>query len=163
MSVRDPRPAAARRTAVGTARSTRRKVTVLATWLFIVPMLAFFSFSVVAGARTFNKPDYEAAVKQLPKDQPIVQVDARHGGDPNDGLLSNFTQQHLVCSVTGGELARIQAHYRTGRLTVGRLDIVTVYGANDHDLRSYLGDNGVRCVLVRVASVFFLPFDPHGS
>jgi len=164
MSVRDPRLAAAQRTAVGSARGTRRKITVLATWLFIVPMLAFFSFSVVAGARTFQKPDYASAVKQLPADRPIVQVDVSKGSDPDsNGLLPSFDRSHFVCSVTSSELARIQQHYRTGRLRVGPLDIVTVYGANDQDLRSYLGDNGVRCVLVRVASIFFLPFDPHGS
>ncbi|HTZ04236.1 MAG TPA: hypothetical protein VMB53_00605 [Gaiellaceae bacterium] len=136
----------------------------LATWLFIVPMLALFSFSVVAGAHTFQKPDYASAVKQLPADQPVVQVDVSKGSAPSSpGLLPDFSQQHFVCSVTQSELARIQQRWRTGRLSIGRLDIVTVFGANDQELRSYLGDNGVRCVLVRVASIFFLPFDPHGS
>jgi hypothetical protein len=163
MSVSDPRPAAAQRTAAKSARGTRRKLTVLATWMFIVPLLSFFSFSVVAGARTFNKPDYAGAVKQLPPNQPIVEVPAAPS-DNNDGLLGTFQQQKFVCSVTTSELAKIQQHYRTSRFTIGRsLDIVSVYGANENDLRSYLGNNGVRCVLVHVASIFFLPFDPHGS
>jgi len=162
MSVSDPRPAAAQRTAASKARGTRRRITVLATWMFIVPLLSFFSFSVVAGARTFTKPDYEGAVKQLPTDKPVVEVPAAPQ-DNGDGLLGNLQQQHFVCSVTGSQLVRIQQRYRTSRFTVGHIDIVSVYGANERDLRSYLGDNGVRCVLVRVATVFFLPFDPHGS
>jgi hypothetical protein len=166
MSVSDPRPAAAQRTAASDARGTRRSIKVLATWMFIVPMLSFFSFSVVAGARTFDKPDYAGAIKQLPKNQPVVVVPAAPQ-DNNDGLLGSFEQQHFVCSVTASELARIQARYHTTRLTIGHgshaLDVVSVFGANERDLRSYLGDNGVRCVLVRLASVFFLPFDPHGS
>lgn len=166
MSVRDPRPAAAQRTAASKARGTRRRITVLATWMFIVPLLSFFSFSVVAGARTFNKPDYEGAVKQLPQDEPVVDVPAAPQ-DNSDGLLGSIQQQHFVCSVTGSQLTRIQQRYRTSRFTIGHggnaVDIVSVYGANERDLRSYLGDNGVRCVLVRVATIFFLPFDPHGS
>jgi hypothetical protein len=159
MSVSDPRPAAAQRTAASKARGTRRRITVLATWMFIVPLLSLFSFSVVAGARTN---------KQLPQGQPVVQVSpAPSDNDGTSGLFDRVTHEHLVCSVTASELVRIQAHYRTGRFTVGsgsrQVDIVSVYGANERDLRGYLGDNGVRCVLVRVATVFFLPFDPHGS
>ena len=130
--------------------------------MFIVPLLSFFSFSVVAGARTFNKPDYEGAVKQLPADKPVVEVPAAPQ-DSGGGLLGTIQQQHFVCSVTGSQLARIQQRYRTSRFTVGHTDIVSVYGANERDLRSYLGDDGVRCVLVRLATIFFLPFDPHGS
>lgn len=167
MSVSDPRPAAAQRTAASKARGTRRRMTVLATWMFIVPLLSLFSFSVVAGART-SKPDYESAVKQLPPDQPVVQVSAAPSdNDGTNGLFDRVTHEHFVCSVTASELVRIQARYRTSRFTIGHgsrtLDIVSVYGANERDLRTYLGDNGVRCVLVRVATVFFLPFDPHGS
>ena len=139
----------------------------LATWLFIVPLLSFFSFSVVAGARTFNKPDYEGAVRQLPRDKPVVVVPAAPQDNDGNGLLQSFTERHFVCSVTAGELVRIQTRYRTSRFTVGHgnhsVDVVSVYGANERDLRSYLGDNGVRWVLVQLASVFFLPFDPHGS
>jgi hypothetical protein len=172
MSVDDPRPAAAQRTAVAPRnRSTRRKVARLATWILIVPLLALFSFSVVAGATTFGKPDLAKAVKALPDKTHVVEVEVSGGkkeGDGNQGLVERFSYAaHLVCSVTGSQLARIQQHYTTGRLalTVGgtQIDIVTVYGSSEQDMRGYLGTNGVKCVLVQVSHVFFLPFDAHGS
>jgi hypothetical protein len=33
-------------------------------------------------------------------------------------------------------------------------------GANDHDMRVYLGDAKMTCKFVREGGVFFLPFDP---
>jgi hypothetical protein len=40
---------------------------------------------------------------------------------------------------------------------------VSGQGANDHELREYLGDPKMTCKFVREGGVFFLPFDPHGS
>ena len=71
-----------------------------------------------------------------------------------------------VCWITSKQLVRVSARYRTGRLTIpigrSRLDVVTVFGANSHDLSALLA-SPVRCKLVEVARVFFLPFDAHGS
>jgi hypothetical protein len=164
MSVDDPRLAAAQRTA---ARHWRR-VRLCATWLFIVPLLAMFSFSVVAGAKTFGKPDVGSAVQKLPDDQHVVEVPVSvdRGGGGGDNVADNFSRAaHYVCSVTGSQLARIKTQYRTGRYSLsinGRtLDLVTVYDASERDLRGYLGN--VSCVLVKVSHTFFLPFDAHGS
>jgi hypothetical protein len=179
MSVDDPRPAAAQRTAAG----TRRRARLCATWLFIVPLLAFFSFSVVAGARTFEKPNVGKAVGELPNADHVVEVpvSAGRGSGGNDNgndngndkgnssdLIDRFARsEHYVCSVTASQLVQIKQRYRTGRYTLslrGRpIDIVTVYDANERDLRAYLGAGGVSCVLVQVSHVFFLPFDAHGS
>jgi hypothetical protein len=176
MSVDDPRSAAAQRTAAAPRnRSTRRTVARLATWILIVPLLAAFSFSVVAGATTLGKPDIAKAVKQLPSTAHVVEVQASHtnGAEPGKtageaGIAQRFAHaDHLVCSVTGSQLIRIKQRYTTGRLALtvdGRsLDVVSVFGATDKDVRSYLGDSGVTCVLVQVSHVFFLPFDAHGS
>jgi hypothetical protein len=171
MSVDDPRLAAAQRTA---ARNWRR-ARLCATWLFIVPLLAMFSFSVVAGAKTFGKEDVGRAVRQLPDDRHVVEVPVSKGdrggdghGDQGDGgnLTDRFSHsEHYVCSVNSTQLAKIQTRYRTGRSTLrvdGRsLDIVAVYDANERDLRDYLGN--VSCVLVKVSHTFFLPFDAHTS
>jgi hypothetical protein len=164
MSVDDPRPAAAQRTA---ARSWHR-ARLCATWLFIVPLLAMFSFSVVAGAKTFGKPDVGKAVQKLPDDQHVVEVPVSGGsrGGEGDSVADRFSHaEHYVCSVTASQLARIKSQYRTGRYSLkinGRLlDIVTVYDASERDLRGYLGD--ASCVLVKVSHTFFLPFDAHGS
>lgn len=164
MSVDDPRPAAAQRTAARNRRGAR----LCATWLFIVPLLAMFSFSVVAGAKTFGKPDVGGAVQQLPDDRHVVEVPVSggsRGGDDN-AVVDRFSRaEHYVCSVNASQLARIEVVYRTGRysLTInGRsLDIVTVYDASERDLRAYLGN--VSCVLVKVSHTFFLPFDAQGS
>ena len=64
MSVVSPRLAAAQRTAAlkRSGSKTRRRFVKFASWAFIVPMLSLFSFSLVANARTFGKPDYAAAL-----------------------------------------------------------------------------------------------------
>jgi hypothetical protein len=164
MSVDDPRLAAAQRTA---ARNWRR-ARLCATWLFIVPLLAMFSFSVVAGAKTFGKEDVGGAVRQLQDYTHVIEVpvsgDSRGGG--GDSVADRFSHaEHYVCTVTASQLARIKTVYRTGRypITINgqTLDIVTVYDASERDLRGYLGN--VSCVLVKVSHTFFLPFDAHGS
>ena len=43
----------------------------------------------------------------------------------------------------------------------GSLELVTVSGAKEPDLRAELGD--VKCVLVQLQRTFYLPFDAHGS
>jgi hypothetical protein len=158
MSVVDPRPAAAQRTAASRTR-------VLATWLVAVPLLAFFSFSVVAGAATFDKtPPAAKAVDKLPKDtKAVVELPASPKGD---GLLERLTHAAtLVCTVNSTQLARIQQLWRTSTVSLSvnsrTLSVVSVYGANEADLRGTLGNP--QCVLVQVARTFFLPFDAHTS
>jgi len=161
MSDCDPRPAAAQRTAA--RRSTTRIVT---TWLVAVPLLAFFSFSVVAGAATYGgKPAAAQALDKLPADtNVVVQVAA---AEPHDqGVIERLTHAaKLICSVNGTQLSAIQTSYRTSTssLTVdGRsVQVVSVYGADEKSIRGYLGDT--HCVLVQVAQIFFLPFDAHTS
>jgi hypothetical protein len=149
-------------------------------------MLSFFSFSVVAGAKTFSTPDLKGAVKQLPSDEHVIEIavgsnssddhaEATKAGKGNvaDGsdsksLSDRFKHaDHYVCSVTGLQLVQVQKHYRTSRFSLdlhdGAMDIVAVYGADERDLRGYLGSSDVKCVLVRASSVFFLPFDAHTS
>lgn len=162
MSVCDPRPAAAQRTAA----SKRGIARVVATWLVAVPLLAFFSFSVVAGAATFGSPSAaEKALGRLPGSTTVVvQVPA---SDPqHQSVVERLTHAaKLVCSVDRRQLTAIQSAYRTSTSTLtvaGRsVDAVSVYGADQTSLRGYLGDG--RCVLVQVAHVFFLPFDAQTS
>ncbi len=149
MSVENRRHAAAQRTA-----AHNRKLR-LASWLLIVPTLSLFSFSVVAGAAGFGtKPDYAGAIQQLPQGLGVVALELGSGAKE-------------VCSVNDAELAAISSRWPTARIRIdvaGRsVDIVTVSGANDHDLRQVIGGKGATCKLVRVASVFFLPFDAHTS
>jgi hypothetical protein len=185
MSVVDPRLAAAQRTAASHgAKRAGHRVRLLATWLFIVPLLSLFSFSVVASAKTLSKPDLKGAVSRLPSNEHVIQIavgsgDRDHGnkdkgkgggGDGSDtkNLIERFNHaEHFVCSVTGSQLVRIKKRYRTSRFSLdvrGRsLDIVAVYDASERELRGYLGGAGVTCELVSVSRVFFLPFDAHTS
>jgi hypothetical protein len=184
MSVVDPRLAAAQRTAArhGAKRAGHR-VRLVATWLFIVPLLSLFSFSVVASAKTLSKPDLKGAVSRLPSDKHVIEIavganPGDHGkkdttktpdGTSGNALVAQFSHaDHLVCSVTGSQLVRIQQRYSTGRVALDMgsgqwLDIVSVYDANEKDLRGFLGGAGVKCQLVSVSHVFFLPFDAHTS
>jgi hypothetical protein len=41
-------------------------------------------------------------------------------------------------------------------------DLVTVSGADDHDMRKVLGEH-VKCKLVKEKHVFYLPFDAQTS
>jgi hypothetical protein len=174
MSIERPRPAAGQWTAanvrddaldLGGLRGKR-----LASWLLIVPTLAVFSLSLVAGARALRKPDYAAAVKQLPQNQPLIVVaGAQKSVDNFFGWFSDKYTSKELCAVTQAQLAQLAQHYTVGHMTVqvdGKpVDVVTLdgKGANDHDLRTYLGDPNMKCKLVRNAGTFFLPFDSNQS
>lgn len=167
MSVQTQRSAAARRTA---AASTRVRAFRIASWLLVIPTLALFSFSVVAGASGLGaKTDYAGAVKAVtPKPAEkgaLVVVQAPSHANPLEKLLSGSMQE--VCWITTLQLARVSQRYATGRMTItvdGKpLDLVTVDGAKDRDLRTLLGPSALTCRLVQVARTFFLPFDAHGS
>jgi hypothetical protein len=153
MSVESPRLAAAQRTVARKQRGPngRRRWIRLASWLFIVPMLSLFSFSVVASARNVGKPDYASAIKQLPSNKPVVVVQTP--GKP------------LVCSVTTSQAAALSARWHSGWTTMafdGR-DYRTLWvnGPSDHEVRDVL--NGGDCKLVRQKSIFYLPFNANLS
>jgi len=155
MSVESPRLAAAQRTVARQQRGSngRRRWIRLTSWLFIVPMLSLFSFSVVASARTVGKPDYASAIKQLPNNKPVVVVQTP--GKP------------LVCSVTSAQAAGISARWHSGWTTMafdGR-DYRTLWvnGPNDNDVRDFLGSSAGNCKLVRQKSIFYLPFNANLS
>jgi hypothetical protein len=152
MSVESSRLAAAQRTAAPThGAGRRRRFTRLASWLFIVPLLSLFSFSVVANARTFGKPDYAAAVKQLPAGKPLVLLKA---GD-----------KHVLCSVSQGQADALTARWDTGTTTLNvdgsSVPALWVDAPNVHEIRSVLGD--ADCKLVRQKSIFYLPFSANLS
>ena len=161
MSDCDPRPAAAQRTAA--RHSTTR---IVATWLVAVPLLAFFSFSVVASAATVGaKPPVEKALEKLPdKTKVVVQLPAPPPHE--ESVLERLTHvAKLICTVNRTQLTQIQKTYRTttSSFTIESrsVQVISVYGANEKSMRSYLGDG--HCVLVQVAQIFFLPFDAHTS
>ena len=172
MSIQHRRPAAGQWTAAyirddALQLGHRRKR--LASWLVILPTLAFFSLALVAGAHAFKRTDYETAIKSLPQNRPIVVVaGATHAIYNPVGWFSDYGRRE-VCSVTSSQLASIAAHYDVRHVTIDvdgeAVDVVMVEGkgANDHDLRTYLGDPNLKCKLVRKGGVFFLPFDPHTS
>ena len=170
MSVGPRRLAAAQRTV---AVSPRARAVRLASWFLIVPTLALFSFSVVASASGYGaKPDYAGAAKAVAppghaKDGAFIVVEAKSKPNPNplEKLFSH--SQREVCWITSTQLARVSREYSTGRMTISvdgdPLDLVTVDGANDHDLRAMLGARGMTCRLVKVSSTYFLPFDARGE
>jgi hypothetical protein len=152
MSVDCTRQAAAQRTAATRHyRGHGRRWTKLASWLVIVPMLAFFSFSVVANARTVGKPEYEAAIKKLEPGGTVVVL--KGGGKP------------LVCSVNEGQAAALSARWHTGwtSMDVSGESVPTLWvdGPNEHELRSFLGAG--ECKLVRQKTIFYLPFNANLS
>ena len=152
MSVDCTRQAAAQRTAATQHyRGHGRRWAKLASWVFIVPMLAFFSFSVVANARTFGKPDFAAAIEKLPPGGTVVV--GKGGGKP------------FVCSVDDGQASALTARWKTGWTTMaynGRsIPTLWVDGPNEHEMRSFLGD--ATCRLVRQKSIFYLPFNASVS
>ena len=114
-------------------------------------MLSVFSFSVVANARGFGKPDYASAIKQLPPGQTLVL--SKGGGKP------------VVCSVTDGQAEALAARWPTGTTTMsvdGRtLPALWVDAPNEKVLRDFLGAD--HCKLVRERSVFYLPFNANLS
>jgi hypothetical protein len=149
MSVHHRRFAAAKRTAARTnGSSSRIKLTL--TWLTIATALSVFTFTVAATAAP-SKPDYAGAAKHLRPDQPRIVI--HHG------------KKKEVCSVNASQLALLEAAYDVGRMAVTidgeSVDLVTVSGANTHDLRVMLGD--VKCELVQEKHVFYLPFDAQTS
>jgi hypothetical protein len=173
MSIEHRRPAAGQWTAAymrDDALQTRGRRRRLTSWLLILPVLGVFSLSLVTGAEAFGKNDYASAIKKLPTSNPVVLVAAAH--EPADNPLGWLSERYAskeVCSVTSSQLASIAAHYHVDHMLVdvggSKVDVVTVdgVGANDHDLRVYLGDAKLSCKLVRRGGVFFLPFDAHGS
>jgi hypothetical protein len=128
----------------------RSRLRLTLTWLTIVAALTFFTFTVAATAAG-SKPDYAGAAKGLRADQPRV-------------VISNGGKEQ-VCSVNRTQLAQLDAAYETGWMTVtidgSPTDLVTVAGANDHDMHSILGD--AKCKLVKEKHVFYLPFDAQTS
>jgi hypothetical protein len=156
MSVESPRLAAAQRTAAhrrGGPKGRRRWIRI-ASWFFIVPMLSFFSFSVVAGAMTVGKPDYGSTLKQLPSDKPVAIVKGANGGQ-------------LACSITQSQANGLAARWRTGwtTMTYDSRDWRTLWvdGPNDRQLRDFLGGSAANCRLVREKSIFYLPFNANLS
>ena len=173
MSIQHRRPAAGQWTAAYLREDKlvlgyRRKR--LASWLVIIPTLAVFSLSIVAGAQALRKPDYAQAAKKLPANQPLIVVAGSSKSVDNfwGWLESKFASKEL-CSVTQSQLTAISTHYRVGHMTINvdgkAVDLVTVDGpaANDREMREYLGDPNLKCTLVRRASTFYLPFDAHTS
>jgi hypothetical protein len=141
----------------------------LAPWLVILPTLAVFSLVLVAGAYALRKPDYESAIKSLPQNRPIVVVAGAHYSLTNPVGWFSGNSRREVCSVSEAQLATIAKHYQVRHETLQidgqTVDVVLVDGpgANDHELREYLGDPNMKCKLVRQGGVFFLPFDPNTS
>jgi hypothetical protein len=129
---------------------SRSRLRLTLTWLTIVAALTFFTFTVAATAAG-SKPDYAGAAKGLRADQPRVVI--KTGG------------KEQVCSVNQTQLAQLDAAYEIGWMTVtidgSSADLVTVAGANDHDMHSILGD--AKCRLVKEKHVFYLPFDAQTS
>jgi hypothetical protein len=129
-----------------------------------------FASTLVGGAAAFGKPDYAGAAKELPKTGALVLVSA--GGDQPQSWLERLTSwsgKKELCSVTASQVRELAAHYQVDYLTVTidgqpvQIAKVSGQGANDHDLREYLGDAKMKCKVVREGGVFFLPFDPNAS
>jgi hypothetical protein len=98
-------------------------------------------------------------------DGTLVVVDSSHGDGPLGDLFGKRGRE--ICWISKSQLARVSAVYKTttSTLKVGHktYNLVTVYGANDRTLRQLLGSSAVQCKLVRVAHLYFLPFDPNLS
>lgn len=162
MSVDDSRFAAAQRTA---ARRRGSKSTRMRGWVVIVPTIVVFAATLVGGAAAFGKPDYGQAAKKLPSTGALVLV--ADGGQSWLQRLSSSRNE--LCAVTPKQLTQVASHYDVSYLTVtvdGReLKIAKVSGpgANDHEMRDYLGDPKMSCKFVREGGAFFLPFDPNLS
>ena len=163
MSVDDSRFAAAQRTA---ARRRGPKGTRLKGWIVIVPTIVVFAAALAGGAAAFGKPDYGQTAKKLPSTGAYVLVSAEGGQSWLQRLASSKKE---LCAVTPRQLTQVATHYEVSYLTVtvdGReLQIAKVSGpgANDRDMREYLGDVHMVCKFVREGGAFFLPFDPNIS
>lgn len=160
MSVDDSRFAAAQRTA---AHRRGAKATRLRGWILIVPTIVVFAGTLVGGAAALGKPDYGQVAKTLPKAGAYVLVSADGGQTWLQRLTSSRNE---LCAVTPQQLAKVSAKYDISYLTVTtdgkQLQIAKVSGpgANDRDMREYLGDPRMTCKFIREGGVFFLPFDP---
>jgi len=179
MSVDKRRLAAAQRTAA--SRRTPSRARRLGAWIIIVPALALFSFSVVAGAAGGQaKPELESAAAKVvanvhsdagkTKDQKpdkgtLVVVDSSHGDGGITDLFGKGGRE--ICWISTSQLVRVSAVYRTtsSTLKVGQktYTLITVYGANEQTLKQLLGTSAMQCRLVEAAHLFFLPFDPNLS
>jgi hypothetical protein len=148
MSVQQRRFAAATRTAAPN-RGSRSRLKLTLTWLIVLTALSLFTTTVVATAAG-GKPDYAGAAKKLASNQPMIVIQ---------------TGKKEVCSVNAAQLAKLQAEYDTGWMTVTlngvQTDLVTVSGANAHDVGTMLGP--VNCKVVQEKHVFYLPFDANIS
>jgi len=148
MSVQQRRFAAATRTAAP-KRGSRGRLKLTLTWVIVLTALSLFTTTVVATAAG-GKPDYAGAAKKLAPNQPMIVIQ---------------TGKKAVCSVNAAQLAKLRAEYDTGWMTVTmngvRTDLVTVSGANTHDVSTMLGP--VDCKLVQEKHVFYLPFDANIS
>ena len=184
MSVDKRRLAAAQRTAA--SRKTRSRARRLGAWIVIVPALAAFSFSVVAGAAVAQgKPGLAAAAaKVVPParvdsssgvgtkdkstkqdDGTLVVVDSSRGASGLSDLFGKGGRE--VCWISTSQLARVSAAYRT---TTSPLEVagktyslITVYGADQKSLSQLLGTAALQCRLVHSERLFYLPFDPNLS
>jgi hypothetical protein len=153
MSVDSPRLAAAQRTAAGKrGASRRRRWTRLASWGLIVPMLALFSFSVVANARNVGKPDYAQALSGLQRIGPLVLVKS--------------TEKPILCSVTQNQAAALAVRWKTSStmLPVNGQDIPAIWvdAPSTDALRDFLGGT-THCQFVREKGIFYLPFNANLS
>ena len=163
MSVDDSRFAAAQRTAARRRGSTRTR---LKSWIVIVPTIVVFATMLVGGAAAFGKPDYGQAAKKLPSTGAFVLVSADGGRSWLQRLTSSRKE---LCAVTPQQLTQVAAHYEVSYLTVTvdgqELQIAKVSGpgANDYEMREYLGNPRMTCKFVREGGAFFLPFDPNIS
>jgi hypothetical protein len=166
MSVDDSRFAAAQRTAARRRGTTSKR---LKAWVVVVPTLMLFAAALGGGAAAFRKPDYAKTARTLPSAGGFVLVSAagEHSESWLDRLMRSSGKE--LCSVTAQQLEQVALHYEVSYLTVtvdGRsLQIAKVsgQGANDHELREYLGDPKLTCKFVREGGIFFLPFDPNVS
>jgi hypothetical protein len=166
MSVDDSRFAAAQRTAARRRGTTRKR---LKAWVVIIPTLAVFATALVGGAAAFRSPDYAKTARALPDAGAYVLVSS--SGDHGDSWLKRLLNSSgkELCAVTPSQLAQVAAHYEVDYVTVTvngqalRIAKVSGQGANDHELREYLGDPRMTCRFVREGGVFFLPFDPNIS
>jgi hypothetical protein len=149
MSVQQRRFAAASRTAAPSSGS-RSRIKLTLTWLVVVTALSLFTFSVVGTAAT-AKPDVAGAAKQLPSSTPKIVI--------------KLSKHDVVCTVNATQLPVLQSRFQTGWMTVTindkQVDLLTVTGASQHDVRTVIGKS--ECVIVQMQHVFYLPFDAQLS
>ena len=181
MSVDKRRLAAAQRTAA--SRKTPSRARRLGAWIIIVPALAAFSCSVVAGAAAAQgKPGLAAAAaKVVPPahvdnsadvgkdkkqdDGTLVVVDSSRGASGISDLFGKGGRE--VCWISRTQLTRVSAVYRTTssplQVAGKTYSLITVYGADQKSLSQLLGTAAMQCRLVHSEHLFFLPFDPNLS